>query len=149
MVQLEYSIKPNERHVVVSTRPHRFRENGSRPYSAIFVDRLRRARYYISAMSKIAGFTQLSVYAGTAAHPIEHLKADIAIYPSLPTLGTAPSRVLGEVLGEIKLSWKWNPSMAHSANHEHQQEYLQGHSQIKYYMTRHNARCGFILTDQS
>ncbi|KKZ64679.1 hypothetical protein EMCG_01367 [[Emmonsia] crescens] len=61
--------------------------------------------------------------------------------PELPG-GTGPNRAPGDV----KPSWKWSNALRHGTPYQ-KQEFKQVLSQANHYMEQHQARYGFVLTN--
>ncbi|KAK2812053.1 hypothetical protein FQN50_001763 [Emmonsiellopsis sp. PD_5] len=68
---------------------------------------------------------------------------DILFFDAVGMPDTSPSRCVGI----IKVSWKWGSDWGTSEVEEKRIEYRQVLSEIDFYMKRHGARYGFVLTD--
>ncbi|CAG8909803.1 unnamed protein product [Penicillium egyptiacum] len=79
---------------------------------------------------------------GSAAY-IEQFRQDTAFV----TLGDTFANSTNRAPGDIKVSWKWCSGYQYLERSTLRDEYNQVSSQVNFYMSQHNARHGFMLTN--
>ena len=86
----------------------------------------------------------IGIDAGGAASHIGNFAPDLAFFNMTEEATQRPNRAPGD----IKPSFKWSSGLANSPRQSHFQEYMQALSQVNYYMIQHQARYGYLLTNQ-
>lgn len=105
---------------------------------------LRQSFQQLAARNQLGRRHILSFAEGDQAGVIDDCVPDIAYFATdVPPLGRS-----NRAPGVIKPSYKWSTALRNSALGGDRDEFMQGLSELNFYMDQHNAHYGFLLTDR-
>lgn len=115
-------------------------------YVRPFVRRALRCGFESLAGSpQMTNLTAVMMASGRNAQVIESFEPDFAVFdPTVEMPKDRPNRLPGDA----KPSYKWEWALQHSPSPFSRKEFRQALSQVKFYMTQHQAKYSFILTNR-